>query len=411
MVPADDGAELSMLSPANRNQVSNLTVLIAVPTLESGAADHNALDLVRLLVKNGHRPIVVSSGGRLSDEVLAAGGEFVRMNVASRNPINMARCTRQLSRLIAQRQCHIVHALGRAPGWSAYLAARAQRKPFVTTWFKGFREQNRLKRLYNSVMVRGDRVIATSEDLADLIRDRYPAARDRLTMVPTEFDAGEFDPQTITQEQIDRVRHGWGALPRTRVILAPGRMVRRKGHDLIVQAAAQLKAAGIRDFLIVFTGEDQGRTHFTAELWDLVLATDTTDVIRIPGPGHALAEALAAATIAVFASTQNEGSPRTLLAAQAMSIPVVASDLAAGPDVMLVPPAVGEERMTGLRFAAGDSTALAMALIRLLSLSPKTRQEIGARGREWVSGYRTAGTIAEQTLRLYMELVQGNAST
>jgi glycosyltransferase involved in cell wall biosynthesis len=93
-----------------------------------------------------------------------------------------------------------------------------------------------------------------------------------------------------------------------------------------------------------------------------------------------------------------------------MGIPVVASDLAAGSDVILAPPVVGEDRMSGLRFNSGDNTALAMALLKLLSLSAETRKAIGARGREWVSGQRDAGTVAEQTLRLYMELVQGARS-
>jgi hypothetical protein len=153
-----------MARPSGQNsQTRALTVLIAVPTLESGASDLNALALTQYLASHGHHPIVVSQGGRLVPELLAAGGEFIEMDVTSRNPYRMLHCVRQLSRLIASRRCDIVHALGRAPGWSGYLAARAQRRPFVTTWFKGFREQNRLKRFYNSVMVRGDRIIVASD--------------------------------------------------------------------------------------------------------------------------------------------------------------------------------------------------------------------------------------------------------
>src|SRR3569833_2630763 len=121
-------------------------------------------------------------------------------------------------------------------------------------------------------MVRGDRVIAASEDLADLIGDRYPAARSRVTTLPLGFDTEAFDPARVTPERIARIRHAFGAGPDTRIILAPGRMDRRKGRRHIVQAAAWLKAAGLRDFLIAFTGEDQGHTHFSAQLWDLVRA-------------------------------------------------------------------------------------------------------------------------------------------
>lgn len=399
----------TVLHPGDNTPKRMLTVLIAVPTLESGASDLNALTLTQYLASHGHHPIVVSQGGRLVPEIVAAGGEFIEMDVASRNPYRMLRCMRRLSLLIANRQCDVVHALGRAPGWSAYLAARAQRRPFVTTWFKGFREQNRLKRFYNSVMVRGDRIIAASDDLADLIRDRYPAARGRVATLPLGFDATTFDPDRVTAERIARIRHAFGAGPDTRIILAPGRMVRRKGHHHIVQAAAWMKAAGMKNFLIAFTGEDQGRTHFTGQLWDLVLSTGTTDVVRFAGLSDDLPAALAVSAAAVFASTQPEGALRTILAAQAMGVPVAASDLAAGSSLMLSPPAVGEDCMTGLRFPSGDIEAMATALTRLLNLSEPERQAMGARGRAWVSDLQEPAAVAEQTLRLYMELTQARA--
>ena len=68
---------------------------------------------------------------------------------------------------VARRRCHVIHAHGRAPGWCADYAARRTGVPFRTSWYKGYREQNRLKRVYNSVMARGDRVIAVNDQMAD----------------------------------------------------------------------------------------------------------------------------------------------------------------------------------------------------------------------------------------------------
>ncbi len=399
-------AGLDMLAPANRNLSANLTILIAVPTLESGAADTNALDLVKLLHGAGHRPVVVSSGGRLTGAVTANGGEFIAMNVASKNPIVMMACARKLSRLIAQRGCDVVHALGRAPAWSAYTAARINGKPFVTTCYKGFREQNFLKRLNNGVMAKGDRVIAASEDISDLIHDRYDTPLSRLTVLPTIFDAAQFDPKTVKPERIERVRHGWGISPSCRVVLAPGRMVRRKGHHLIVKAAARLKAGGVKDFMVVFTGEDSGRTSYTGQLWDLITASGTNDVVRLAGPGGDLPAAFAASAAAVFASTQTEGTQRAVLGAQAMGVPAIVSDLSVGPDIVLSPPSVSEERMTGLRFTSGDDAALAAALIKMLGLPETTRRAIGSRGRNWVLAHHDAEALADRTLRLYVDLAK-----
>ena len=122
------------------------------------------------------------------------------------------------------------------------------------------------------------------------------------------------------------------------------------------------------------------------------------------GPTDDLPAAFAAATVVVNAAIQPEGLQRAILEAEAMAKPVVVSDLGAGPDAVLAPPAVAEDRMTGLRFSAGDLVALATALVRLFSLPPAARAAIGARGRAWVLANFNTAAAAEPTLRLYEQV-------
>jgi glycosyltransferase involved in cell wall biosynthesis len=110
--------------------------------------------------------------------------------------------------------------------------------------------------------------------------------------------------------------------------------------------------------------------------------------------------------VAVSAAVQAEGLQHAVLEAEAMGRPVVVSDLGAGPDVVLAPPAIPEERMTGLRFSAGDEAALAAALVRLFSMTEAARLAMGARAREWVVTHFNAPSVAEQTLRLYAEVTR-----
>jgi glycosyltransferase involved in cell wall biosynthesis len=395
---------------ADRAKVTNinpLTVLLVVPSLEAGAADHGVIDLVRILAAAGNRPIVLSSGGRLETEIAALGGEFIRGDIASKNPFAMMRNAGVMRRLLRQERCDIVHAHGRAPAWSAYIASRLTGVPFITSWYKGFREQNFFKRLYNSVMARGDRIIAVSDQLAELISHRYGISWSRINVVPLAVDLARFDPETIAQDRIDSVCRAFGVEPGTKLILVTGRLLRRKGHHLVVQAVHRLKEMGLKDFVCVFAGEDHGKSRYTGELWDLVLATKTADVVRMTGPVDDLPAAYAAASVVVSAATQDEGLQRTILEAQAMARPVIVSDLGAGPEVVLAPPSVSEDRMTGLRFSAGDDAALAAALIRLFSMPEAARRAIGARGRDWVTGHFDASAVADLTLKLYAETVRG----
>ena len=151
------------------------------------------------------------------------------------------------------------------------MAARWCGVPLLTTWYKGFREQNVFKRLYNSVMARGERVVAVSDQIAELIVERY-GRRGR----PHRGRAGEHRRGALRSgrgvdgpHRHDAPRAG-ASPPDTKVILVVGRMLRRKGHHVAVKAVHRLKERGLKDFVCVFAGEDQGRTHYTGELWDLM---------------------------------------------------------------------------------------------------------------------------------------------
>ncbi len=387
--------------PAPAVNLRPLTILIVIPTIHAGAADAAVVDLVTILAAAGHRPIVMSRGGRLEKDVVAAGAEFVFAEVASKNPFVMLRNAARMAKLAREKKCDIIHAHGRAPAWSAYFAARMTRLPFLTSWYKGFREQNVFKRIYNSVMIRGDRIIAASDQIAELIVERYGVGNDSIEVIPLGVDVQRFDANAVSAERIEAMRRRFGVERNAKIILVVGRLIRRKGHHLVVQAAHRLKEMGLKDFVCVFAGEDQGRSRYSGELWDLVVATNTSDVVRITGPVDDLPACYAAASVVVSAATQPEGLQRAILEAQAMARPVIASDLGAGPEVLLAPPAVPEDRMTGLRFSAGDAAALAAALVRVFSMPPATRQAIGARGREWVEGHFNPASVAEQTLALY----------
>lgn len=382
----------------------SLTVLVIVPTLQAGGAEMGAVDTVRILTAAGHRAIVMSRGGRLEPRVTAAGGEVIHADVASKNPAVMARNAVMISRIARRRKCDIIHAHGRAPAWSALIAAKLTRVPFVTSWYKGFREQNAFKRLYNSVMARGDRIITVSEQLADIISERYRVSPSRIDVVPASVDAALFDPARMTDERLAGIQRSFGVAPNEKVVLVVGRMLRRKGHHVAVRAARRLKDMGLKDFVFVFVGESGGNSSYGGEIWDQVLANDLTGVVRLIGPVDDMPAAYAAASVVVSAAIQTEGLQRTILEAQAMKRPVVVSDLGAGPDAVLAPPMVPEDRMTGLRFPAGDDVALAAALVRLFSMAPTQQTAIGIRGRQWVMDHFNQPAVSDLMLRLYAGL-------
>ena len=382
-----------------------LTVLIAVPTVEVGEADEGAVELARILCANGHRAVVVSNGGRLEPSLAAGGTETIRLDMTSRSPPAIVYNAFALKRIIAQRRCAIVHALARAPAWSALIAARMAGVAFVTTWYNGYREQNIFKHFYNGVMTRGERVIAVSDQIAEAIATRYSGASGRIVVVPSRIDFAVFDPALVTPQRVSAVRSTWDIGADTRAIVVIGPILRRKGHHVAVRAAGRLKEMGLRNFSFVFIGEDPGRSSYAGELWDLVLATQTSDVIRIVGAPEDLLAAYTAATAVVCPAIQLEGSQRSVREAMAMERIVISSDLAVGPEAVLAPPGAGEDRML-VTFKSGDDGELAAALIRLLSAPESVRAAVGRRGRELAVAQFAGEQSAAQMLALYGELAR-----
>ncbi len=391
-------------APARAVALRPMTVLQVVPTLDAGAADLSVIDAARVLAHNGHRAVVAARGGRLEAQLHAAGGEFVHLDLASKNPFVILSNAARLARLIRREQCDLVHAHGRTAAWSGYIASRVTRVPFVTSWYKGFREQNVFKRLYNGVMARGDRIIAVGEQIAELIGDRYQTPSERIVVMPPSVDTSVFDPAQVSRERIDAVRLALGVDDTAKIVLVLGRMLRRKGHEVVVKAISRLKQRGLKDFICVFLGEEQEGSRYTGEIWDLVLACDIADVVRLPAQVDDILAIYAASCAAVSAAIQPEGIQRAILEAQAMKVPLIVSDLAAGPEAVLSPPAVPEDRMSGLRVPAGDDAALAAALFRLFSLPEAARRAIGERGRAFVASQFDARAASEQTLALYAEV-------
>ena len=103
--------------------------------------------------------------------------------MASKNPLTMVLNARRLKSLIYSRNVDLVHARSRAPAWSAFHATRYPVRAFVTTYHGAYGNIGPFKRLYNSVMGRGDRIKANSRYTAKLVATRHPTMREHVRLI------------------------------------------------------------------------------------------------------------------------------------------------------------------------------------------------------------------------------------
>jgi glycosyltransferase involved in cell wall biosynthesis len=383
------------------------TILQIVPRLETGGAELSTVEMAEALVRAGGRALVLTEpGGRLTSRVAAAGGEVIPFAAATKNPIGLLVNAASLVRLIRAERVDLVHARSRAPAWSALLAARRARVPFVTTYHGAYREDNAAKRLYNSVMARGDRVIANSSYTADLISARYATPRQRITVIHRGVDIHAFDPAHIGAERVAALRAQWGVTESTRVVLHMARLTAWKGQSVLIQAAARLKAANkLGDAVVVLAGDAQGRDAYAQGLHTQVADAGLGSSVRFVGHVEDAAAAFLAAHVTVLASIAPEAFGRAAIEAAAMGCPVIATAIGAPPETVLAQPAVAQDAATGWLVPPSDVTSLAERLARALALPAGERRAMGGRGRAHVLAHFTVEAMQRRTLCVYDQLL------
>jgi glycosyltransferase involved in cell wall biosynthesis len=335
-----------------------MNVLQILPDLNAGGVERTVLETVEALRAGGHGAHVLSAGGRLVPKLEALGGIHHTGQIGSKNILTVPWRIAGVRRLIAEQKIDIVHARSRAPAWPAYYAARAENTPFVTTYHGIYNAKSALKRTYNSIMAKGDIVIANSHYTADHILREHGIDPDRITVIPRGVDMTLFDPNVFSSEDRREKRAHWGVPENKILILLPGRLTRWKGQTVALESLSHLDPK----FHLVLLGDAQGRDAYVTELKALSKQYEIEGRVYFPGHDETVASAYYAADIVICPSTDPEAFGRTAAEAQAMSRPVIVSDHGGAVEVV-------DHGTAGWRVPPGDAMALANAITRIDDLS------------------------------------------
>jgi glycosyltransferase involved in cell wall biosynthesis len=388
--------------------MAEVTILQAVPRLDTGGSEQAAVEIAEALARAGASALVATEGGRMATAITGAGGEIVPLPMASKNPFTMLANARRLARLIEERGVDLVHARSRAPAWSALLAARRTGRPFVTTYHGAYGSPGPFKTVYNSVMARGDRVIANSRYTADLIVSRHKVTPERIRVIYRGVDLAKFTPEVIAPARLARLRAAWGVGEKQPVVLQAARLTSWKGQSLVIEAARQLLRQNmLGNAVFVLAGDAQGREAYRHELEQLITASGLAGSVKLPGHCDDMPAAFATARVTVIASTSAETFGRTSIEAQAMGCPVIVSDIGAAPET-IIPALPGKQDYTGWVVPCHDQAAIAERVAGALALSPKERAALGARARRHVAAKFTLSHMQRATLSVYDELLGTN---
>ncbi|HKH80352.1 MAG TPA: glycosyltransferase family 4 protein [Methylovirgula sp.] len=399
MGPSADG-----LGGRGAHPLAGLTILQIIPELNSGGAEAGAIDIATALAEVGARALVASEGGRMVSELQAKGGIWLPFPARTKNPFAMALNQRRLARLIVSEGIALVHARSRAPAWVAYGATRQTKIPFVTTYHGAYSGRGALKLRYNSIMAKGDAVIANSAYTARRIAALYPFAAENIRIIERGIDFRVFNPQDADPARVKSLRQAWNVTTDERIVLLAARLTAWKGHKLLIEAARRLVAGGLTGTKFILAGDDQGRTSYIREIDAAIAQAGLAGTVLRTGHCSDMPAALLAAAVLVVPSTQPEAFGRVAVEAQAMGTPVVVSDLGALPEIVLAPPDTDLALRTGWRVPVADASALAAAISEALTLGATARDALALRARAHVLRRFSVERMKSETLATYSAL-------
>lgn len=234
-----------------------------------------------------------------------------------------------------------------------------------------------------------DRIVCNSAAIAA----RFTGSRwqSRVVTIMNGVDVAEYCPD-LSGAAV-RAELGWTDC---RIVAAISRLDVEKGHDVLLEAMRSV-AARCPEARLVIAGRaavDPAVRHRALQrrIEDLGLG----DAVRLVGFRRDIPQLLAAADICVLPASA-EACGRVLLEAMAMAKPVVATASGGTPEIV-------RDGVTGLLVPPADAAAMAAAL-EILLREPERAGSMGVAGRRHAVAHFTIEAHAEQTMRVYAEVL------
>jgi glycosyltransferase involved in cell wall biosynthesis len=387
--------------------LAGVTVLQIIPGLEVNPTARAAIEIAAALGAAGARALIACVGGQMMGELQAKGGVFVPFPSRTKNPLAMALNVRRLARLIAAEGADIVHVRSRALAWVAYGATRLTKTPFVTTFPSVYQGSNPIALRYNSVLARGDAVLADSSFTAALIAKLHFPAAGKIRVVHDGLDCQVFTPDAVAPARVQAARRHWKVAPDERIVLLAAQTRPGSGHKILIEAAGLLSRSGLAGVKFILAYRDEN-SALDRDI-DRAIATEGLQgIIYRTGPCD-MPAALLAASIVVVPATEARAFGEAAVQAQAMGTPVIAANLAAAPETVLAPPMIEETSRTGFLVPPGNAAALALAIARVLSLGATASGKLSSRAKKHIETCFSAEHMCAATLEAYVDVRRGGA--
>jgi glycosyltransferase involved in cell wall biosynthesis len=383
---------------ATRSSITKPVIVQILPALNRGGVERGTVEVADAIVKNGWKSVIISNGGLLTSQLKRVGAIVYEVPVHRKNPFLWGAARRQIKRILQQEGADIVHVRSRAPAWIALPAANSLGIATVSTVHSKFAPANIFKKIYNGKMLKADRVIAISHFVENEIFTHYgkSGVAEKLSVIHRGVDLGMFDPKAVNQQRIIAEADRLGLPDDKSIIMLPARATSWKGHEILIQALAQLSD---KDAILMLLGIEDGPPAYAEKLLNMAVQYGLGGRVRIGAGSRDMPAALMLADVVAMPSIKPEPFGRVAIEALAMGRPVVAFRHGGAVESI-------DEGRTGWLADPLSVDSLAEALQTALSLTPRKRRALAKDARQQMTDQFSKDMMCERTLAVYKSLLK-----
>jgi glycosyltransferase involved in cell wall biosynthesis len=382
---------------------TKINVLQVIPKLGYGGAETGCYDLAHYLAEKECGSFIATSSGELLKYVKKEKVKIFKIPVYSKNPLLIFINAIFLSILILFNKINIVHARSRAPAWSCYLACLLTNRIFVTTFHGTYNFKSRLKKFYNSIMLRSKLTIAGSNFIFNHINENYYEylnKNKKLRVIFRGINIDYFNPKNISILKQEKLKKEWELSSEKFTILMPGRLTYWKGQEKFIEALNILiEDYNNTNFQAILLGSDQGRKVYKKKLTSLIERYSLTKKVKFISHCKEMPLAYSISDVIVSASIEPEAFGRVAVEAQSMCKPIIASNIGGSKETVL-------NKKTGFLYKFDDPRELAKNLNTVIQLSQEELKLIGNEGRKNITKKFDVEVMCDSNLREYKKLLK-----
>ena len=382
---------------------TKINVLQVIPKLGYGGAETGCYDIAHYLAEKECGSFIATSSGELLKFVHKKKVKIIRLPVHSKNVILIFLNAIILSLFIIFFKINIVHARSRAPAWSCYLACFFTRRTFVTTFHGTYNFKSKIKKFYNSIMLRAKLTIAGSNFIFSHINENYNeylSKKKKLRVIFRGINVDYYNQKNISLLKQEKLRQDWKIASSKFTILMPGRLTNWKGQEKFIEALNILiEDYNFTEFQAILLGSDQGRTVYKKKLVNLVERYNLNRKIKFINHCKEMPLAYSLADVVVSASIEPEAFGRVAVEAQSMGKPIVASDIGGSKETIL-------NKKSGFLYKFDDPRELAKSLNTVIQLTQEELKSMGNEGRKNITKKFDVETMCDTNINEYKKLLE-----